>query len=427
MGLLKPYSQEKQAILSRFQSVRNTTELIIKPLVYEDFVLSSTDYTNPPKWHLAHTTWFFENFVLKKMIKNYGPFRNDFNFLFSSYYKYVESSLRSSIKKNLSRPTTQEIMTYRKIITEKILDRMIDINEGEFSKLYTPLEQAIQHEQQHQELLIMDIKRNFYINPLRPKYNSHHSHVGYTGANVSWNNIPSGLVDIGVPKNHQEFSFDNEKDLHKRWIESCMLSSHLVTNEEYLHFIEEGGYENPVLWHDDGWALKEQEGWAAPLYWEKDGQEWWSFTLSGMMPLNPSAPVMHVNFYESMAFAKWKGARLPSEFEWEAAAKLEKSECAFLDSSEYTPESPNNDYKLYSQMHGALWEWTQSSYLPYPRFEKTQPALIDQSDRYMVNQFVLRGGSCVTPRSHYRVTYRNFHPPQSRWAFSGIRLAKDLD
>ncbi len=427
MGLLKPYSQEKEAILSRFQSVRSMTELIIKPLVYEDFVLSSTDYTNPPKWHLAHTTWFFENFVLKKMIKNYGPFRNDFNFLFSSYYKYVESSQRSLIKKNLSRPTTQEIMTYRKVITEKILDRMIDVSESEFSKLYVPLEQAIQHEQQHQELLLMDIKRNFYINPLRPKYNSHHSHGGYSGANVSWNNIPSGLVDVGVPKNYPEFSFDNEKDLHKRWIESCMLSSHLVTNEEYLHFIEEGGYENPVLWHDDGWALKEKEGWVAPLYWEKDGQEWWSFTLSGMMPLDPSAPVIHVNFYEAVAFAKWKGARLPSEFEWETAAKLEKTECTFLETSEYTPESPGPDYKLYSQIHGAVWEWTQSSYLPYPRFEKTQPALIDQSDRYMVNQFVLRGGSCVTPRSHYRVTYRNFHLPQSRWAFSGIRLAKDLD
>lgn len=415
-----------EAVVNRFQSVRSTTEQLCRPLVHEDFVLSVTADTSPPKWHLAHTTWFFENFILKRLNRSYEPYRNEFNFLFNSYYKRLGLYLSKDKRNVLSRPTTQEIFEYRKVVTNKVIDELHRLDEGELNEIMEVLELGINHEQQHQELLLMDIKRNFYENPLRPKYNPDHSHGPYESSEVIWHNIPSGIVDIGVSKSSNEFAYDNEKDLHQQWIESCMISSHLVTNEEYLEFIEEGGYENPLLWLSDGWDLKEKEGWHAPLYWEKDRHDWWVFTLGGMMPVDPEAPVVHVSYYEAMAFAHWKGARLPSEFEWETAAKMENSECTFLENNYFEPEPAMNDHKLFSQMHGSVWEWTQSSYLPYPRYEKFHHGLSEYNEKFMVNQMVLRGGSCVTPRSHYRPTYRNFYYPHMRWQYSGIRLAKDL-
>lgn len=426
MGFAREYYSRLEAIVNRFQSVRDTTEQLCRPLVHEDYVLSVTADTSPPKWHLAHTTWFFENFILKRLNRSYEPYRNEFNFLFNSYYKRLGSFLPKDKRHVLSRPTVQEIFEYRKVITNKVIDEIHRLDEEEFRDIFEVLELGINHEQQHQELLLMDIKRNFYENPLRPKYNPDHSHGPYESSEVVWHNIPSGLVEIGVPKSTSEFAYDNEKDVHQQWIESCMVSSHLVTNEEYLEFMEEGGYENPLLWLSDGWDLKEKEGWTSPLYWEKEGQDWWVFTLGGMMPVDPEAPVVHVSYYEAMAFAHWKGARLPSEFEWETAARMETSECTFLENEYYEPEPSLNDHKLFSQIHGSVWEWTQSSYLPYPRYEKLKHGLSEYNEKFMVNQMVLRGGSCVTPRSHYRMTYRNFYYPHMRWQYAGIRLAKDL-
>lgn len=426
MDFAREYFSRLEAIVNRFQSVRVTTEQLCRPLVHEDYVLSVTADTSPPKWHLAHTTWFFENFILKRLNRSYEPYRNEFNFLFNSYYKRLGSFLPKDKRHVLSRPTVQEIFEYRKVITNKVIDEIHRLDEEEFRDIFDVLELGINHEQQHQELLLMDIKRNFFENPLRPKYNPDHSHGPYESSDVVWHNIPSGLVEIGVPKTTSEFAYDNEKDMHQQWIESCMISSHLVTNEEYLEFMEEGGYENPLLWLSDGWDLKEKEGWHAPLYWEKEGQEWWVFTLGGMMPVDPEAPVVHVSYYEAMAYAHWKGARLPSEFEWETAARMETSECTFLENEYYEPEPSLNDHKLFSQMHGSVWEWTQSSYLPYPRYEKLKHGLSEYNEKFMVNQMILRGGSCVTPRSHYRTTYRNFYYPHMRWQYAGIRLAKDL-
>lgn len=426
MWLARVHDSKLEAVINRFQAVRSTTEQLCKPLVHEDFVLAVTADTSPPKWHLAHTTWFFETFILRKLNKSYEPYRNEFNFLFNSYYKRLGLYLSKDKRNVLSRPTTQEIFEYRKVITSKVIEAVHELNNEEFLDILDTLELGIHHEQQHQELLLMDIKRNFYENPLRPKYNSDHSHGPYEGTDVVWHNLPSQLVEIGVPKHSQEFAFDNEKDMHQQWIESCMLSSHLITNDEYLAFIDEGGYDNPLLWLSDGWDVKEREGWTAPLYWEKEGQEWWVFTLGGMMPLDPAAPVVHVSFYEAMAFAKWKGARLPTEYEWETAARMEKSECTFLESHYLEPEPSLDDHKMFSQIHGCVWEWTQSAYLPYPRYEKFHHGLSEYNEKFMVNQFVLRGGSCVTPRSHYRVTYRNFYYPHMRWQYAGIRLAKDL-
>lgn len=427
MGFAKEYTYDKlHAVLERFHAVRKLTEELCKPLAPEDYVLSVTDDTSPPKWHLAHTTWFFENFVLKRINKNYEPFRNEFNFLFNSYYKRLGLYLPKDKRNVLSRPSVQEIMEYREAITKKVMHEMRVLPHERVDDILETLELGINHEQQHQELLLMDIKRNFYENPLRPKYNPDHSHGPYEMTDVVWHNIPSGLVKIGVDKNSQEFAFDNEKDEHKQWIESCMISSHLVTNDEYAAFIAEGGYDNPLLWLSDGWDIKEKEKWSAPLYWEKDGNQWWVFTLGGMMPLDPAAPVVHVSFYEAMAFARWKGARLPTEYEWETAANMENSECCFMEHRYFEPEPAEEDFDKFSQIHGSVWEWTMSAYLPYPRYEKFHHGLSEYNEKFMCNQFVLRGGSCVTPRSHYRTTYRNFYYPHMRWQYAGIRLAKDL-
>ena len=426
MGLAREYYTRLEAILNRFQAVRHTTEQLCRPLVYEDYLLSVTEDTSPPKWHLAHTTWFFENFVLKKLNQNYEPYRNEFNFLFNSYYRRLGKYIEKDKRKVLSRPTTQEIFEYRKAITDKVLHEISLLEEDQYNQIKETFELGIQHEQQHQELLLMDIKRNFYENPLRPKYNPDHSHGPYESSEAVWHNLASGLVKIGVDKNSQHFAFDNEKDSHNHWIESCMVSSHLINNDEYCAFIDEGGYDNPLLWLSDGWALKEKEGWQAPLYWERDRQDWWVFTLGGMMPLDPAAPVVHVSYYEAQAFAKWKGARLPTEHEWEAAARAEKSECTFMENGYFEPEPTIDDHDKFSQIHGAVWEWTQSAYLPYPRFEKFHHGLSEYNEKFMCNQFVLRGGSCVTPRSHYRTTYRNFYYPHMRWQYAGIRLARDL-
>lgn len=406
--------------------VRKTTEDLCRPLIHEDFVLSVTEDTSPPKWHLAHTTWFFENFILKNLREDYVPYKEEFFFLFNSYYKSLGPYFPKAKRSVLSRPSTQEIFDYREAITIQVLHELTALREEKYREIEEILEIGIQHEQQHQELLLMDIKRNFYENPLKPKYNPDHSHGPFEPSEFRWQNIPSGLVEIGINKSNKDFAYDNERDAHKYWIESAMIGSHLVTNEEYLLFIGDGGYEDPLLWLSDGWDFKEKENWKAPLYWEKDKGEWWVFTQGGMMPLDLSAPVVHVSYFEAMAYAHWKGARLPTEFEWEAAAKMEKSECTFFESAYFEPEPPQNDHEFFSQIHGAVWEWTMSAYLPYPRYEKFHHGLSEYNEKFMCNQFVLRGGSCVTPRSHYRPTYRNFYYPHMRWQYAGFRLAKDL-
>lgn len=426
MGFVSRQFSRIDADLQKFESVRLTTEKICQPLLEEDFLLSATQDTSPPKWHLAHTTWFFENFVLRKFLPDLPPFKNEFNFLFNSYYKNWGPHLKKEKRNILSRPTTKEIFLYRQEITKRVIDLIHSMMKEDFQLFLESLELGINHEQQHQELLLMDIKRNFYENPLRPKYNGENYHRPYEISKITWHNIPSGLFPVGAPKRNESFSFDNEKDAHHQWIESCMISSHLVTNEDYFTFIEEGGYDNSTLWHSDGWELKKLESWIAPLYWEKNGQEWWYFTLGGMMPIDGSAPVCHVSYYEAMAFAKWKGGRLPTEFEWETAAKQEKLDGVFLEERYLDPIPSGEDFQTFSQIHGSVWEWTQSAYMPYPRYEKYQRGLGEYNEKFMVNQMVMRGGSCITPRSHYRPTYRNFYYPHMRWQYGGIRLAKDL-
>lgn len=403
-----------QALLERFLSVREKTESLCLPLKAEDFMLSVTEDTSPPKWHLAHTTWFFEHFILENYLNDYQCFSSEFNFLFNSYYKRVGEYLPKNKRAFVTRPTVEDVFAYRRMVTKQI-STLLQTENGELLKL---VEIGINHEEQHQELLLMDIKRNFFENPLRPHYQNISSpHVQHD--QPEWITFHSGLVNIGIPHEYQDFTYDNEKDQHRVWVESFQLSSHLVTNEEFLSFIEEGGYEDPLLWLSDGWDFKQKENWNAPLYWEKKDSEWWTMTFSGMEPLDLSAPVMHVSFYEAAAFAKWRGVRLPTEAEWETASRLEPINGHFLDSSE-------EDFQIFSQIHGTVWEWTSSAYNAYPRFKALEFGMNEYNEKFMCNQFVLRGGCALTPKKHYRLTYRNFYYPHMRWMYAGIRLAKDV-
>lgn len=272
----------------------------------------------------------------------------------------------------------------------------------------------------------MDIKANFFANPSRPRYEGVDLIPASRISSPGWQNIPSGLIKMGRATTDPGFSYDNEGDSHFSWVESFMLSTHLVTNGDYLHFVEDRGYETPLLWLSDGQDWKERENISCPLYWENRDGEWWVMTLSGMVPLDLAAPVSHVSYYEADAYARWKGCRLPTEFEWEAAAGQEPIRGHFMEVGHHEPRIPLEEHRLFSQIHGTLWEWTRSAYLPYPRFEPASGHLSEYNGKFMCNQMVLRGGSCVTPRDHYRPTYRNYFYPHQRWQFAGIRLAKDL-
>jgi ergothioneine biosynthesis protein EgtB len=424
-GLEHQRNVQISQLITKFMMVRKKTEQLCLPLADDDFLLTVTEDTSPPKWHLAHTSWFLENFILNKYKKGYEAFRPEFNFLFNSYYKHLGSYLPKNRRGVLSRPTVDEVFQYRSFVTEGVLGLIGSLRSEEEGSMMKMLEIAINHEQQHQELLLMDIKRSFFENPIRPHYQNEVFVTGETEES-QWRVFHSGLVKVGIPKESRGFSFDNEKDQHKVWLESFKLASHLVTNDEYISFINDGGYDNPRHWLSDGWEIKEKEKWQNPLYWEKSGKTWWVMTLSGMVPLVLSLPVAHVSYYEAMAFAKWKGCRLPTEFEWETAARMEPVKGQFLETSIMDPEFSTEDHQAFSQIHGTVWEWTQSSYHAYPGFNPIQYGLSEYNEKFMCNQFVLRGGSCITPESHYRCTYRNFYYPHQRWMYSGIRLAQDL-
>lgn len=411
-------------LLERFIYVRKNTELLCLPLTSEDYNISATIDTSPPKWHLAHTSWFFERFLLEKFNKEHKTYRTEFYFLFNSYYRRSADYLKKEKRNILSRPGIDEIYKYRETVTDQVINLLHELNDYKRDEFLKILEIGINHEEQHQELLIMDIKRNFFENPIRPAYQQNVQYSSEINQRY-WKNFPEGLVKVGVPAQSSQFAFDNEKDQHSVWLESFSLSSHLITNDEYLEFIDEGGYENPQLWLSDGWDLKEKENWNAPLYWEKHGKDWWHYTLSGMQQVELTAPVVHVSFYEANAFARWRQARLPREAEWEVAAKFESVDGHFAEAQSYEPAPSEDIHQYFSQIHGSVWEWTQSAYLPYPRFHPTQHGLEEHNGKFMCNQFVLKGGSCLTPKNHYRTTYRNYYYPHMRWQYSGVRLAKD--
>lgn len=410
-------------MLAAFAAVRRLTEELCRPLVTEDYGLQSMPDASPPKWHLAHTTWFFETFLLAEHAPGYRPFNAQFGYLFNSYYNAVGDRHPRPLRGLLSRPTVAEVYEYRAHVDRAVERLLSSLSDRGRSAVEQVLTLGLNHEQQHQELLLTDLKHAFSLNALRPVYReSPHARVEMLSPAV-WVSFASGLYEIG--HDGAGFAFDNESPRHRVFVEDFSLGARLVTCGEYLAFMEDGGYRRPELWLSDGWAACLREKWEAPLYWEPDRGAWWQFTLSGMRPVEPGEPVTHVSYYEADAFARWSGARLPTEAEWEVAAGTVPVEGSFLEGGHLHPAHYPLGSRGLTQMFGEAWQWTASPYVAYPGYRPAAGALGEYNGKFMCNQLVLRGGSCVTPRGHVRPSYRNFFPPEARWQFSGIRLARD--
>lgn len=413
-----------EALAERFRTVRRASEDLVATLETEDFGLQSMPDASPPKWHLAHTTWFFETFVLAPSCEGYEPFHERFGYLFNSYYNTVGQMHPRPERGLLSRPTVAEVFRYRGHVDALILDllRRDALGPAETEAM----EVGLHHEQQHQELLLTDIKHAFSINPLRPAYiESSRPVERFVAPELNWISHERGNVEIG--HDGVAFGFDNEFPRHTVALQPFELATRLTTNGEFIEFIEDGGYTRPELWLSDGWAMAQSEGWAAPFYWEKRDGRWFTFTLWGMRPVDPAAPVCHVSYYEADAYASWTGYRLPREAEWEVASRAASTEGAFMESGSFHPMPLRRADHHLAQMFGDVWEWTASPYAPYPGFRTLGGALGEYNGKFMCNQMVLRGGSCATPRSHIRGTYRNFWHPHTRFQFTGLRLARDVD
>lgn len=380
--------------VEKFTSVRAQTEAFCKHMTTEDYVPQPDLFVSPPKWHLAHTTWFFEEFILKPYFENYTEFDPEFSFLFNSYYNHVGKRTQRHERGLMTRPSVEQVYKYRAYVNTKIAELL---KEEPNEKVCELLEVGLNHEQQHQELLITDFKYTLSLNPIHPVYHESINLVNKKEIHTNtFAKIEEGVYEIG----HQEpgFSFDNELGVHKVYIHEFEISKDLISNKEYIEFINAGAYDEFEFWLDEGWAWVNSNKVKAPLYWEEKEGKWYNFTLAGQKEVDLEAPVVHISFYEANAFANWKKMRLPTEFEWEVAS---------------------NQFEW-----GKRWEWTNSAYLPYPGFQIAEGALGEYNGKFMVNQMVLRGASVATSEKHSRATYRNFFHPHSQWQFSGIRLVK---
>ena len=408
-----------------FETRRRSIDLT-EPLSPEDMVVQAMDDASPTKWHLAHVTWFFETFILAKHMPGYRVFDERFNFCFNSYYESQGSRHPRARRGMLTRPGIYDVFSYRAHVDDALARMLAQSGEpkGEIGRL---IEIGINHEQQHQELLLTDILALFAANPLRPAYRKPKPAAVACSEvpGVSWIEYPGGIHKIG--HDGSGFAWDNEAPRHDALIHPFSLADRLVTNGEWLAFIEDGGYRTAALWLADGWATVKREGWEAPLYWEHRDHQWQAMSLEGQRPLEPAAPVCNVSYFEADAFARWSGKRLPTEFEWEIAAAPLPVEGNDLGSGSLRP-LPAGDPKPGTprQMYGDVWEWTQSAYLPYPGYKPPEGAIGEYNGKFMVSQQVLRGASCATPHGHSRSTYRNFFYPQQRWQFVGLRLASDI-
>jgi ergothioneine biosynthesis protein EgtB len=408
----------QQSLTGDYQQVRQLSEQLCKPLATEDYVIQSMADVSPPKWHLAHTTWFFETFLLVPYLKKYQVFHPKFGYLFNSYYEALGERHPRPQRGLLSRPTVLEVYRYRASVDEA-MQSLLKEQEGN-SQIESLVILGLHHEQQHQELLLTDIKHILAINPLRPVYQpASPTSVASTPAKEQWLDYPGELYAIG--HEGEGFAFDNELPRHRVYLEDYWLAARLVTNGEYLEFIEADGYGKPEYWLSEGWTMIREQQWQAPLYWEKIDGTWWVMTLWGMRPVNENEPVCHVSFYEADAYACFRGKRLPTEAEWEVAAAQVPRRGNFLETGHFHPTPPTGITRP-DQLFGDVWEWTQSAYLPYPGYQNADGAIGEYNGKFMCNQMVLRGGSCGTPQSHIRPTYRNFFPPSARWQFTGIRL-----
>ncbi|HTI62561.1 MAG TPA: ergothioneine biosynthesis protein EgtB [Gemmatimonadaceae bacterium] len=404
----------------RFIEVRRQTEALCRPLETEDYVVSTMADVSPTKWHLAHTSWFFETFVLAPFDPRYVTPNPKYAFLFNSYYVQAGERHCRAQRGLVTRPTVAEVFDYRAHVDEALVALIDGIGGDESHPALPVIELGLHHEQQHQELLLTDIKHVFWMNPLRPAYAPRPA-VSSEPTPQGWRSVDAGIHRIGY--DGHGFAFDNESPAHRVFVDEFQLADRLVTNGEYLAFIEDRGYHRPELWLSNGWAKVRAESWEAPLYWERTADGWTEFSLAGVHPVNPAEPVCHVSHYEADAFARWAAARLPTEAEWEIAAAGEPVDGNFVDARLFHPApAPAGDGLR--QLYGDVWQWTASAYLAYPGFSPAPGAIGEYNGKWMSDQWTLRGASCATPRSHARLTYRNFFPSDARWQFMGIRLAR---
>jgi ergothioneine biosynthesis protein EgtB len=415
MSASRTQPQACSPLLQRYRDVRRTSVDLTSPFSAEDQMLQSMPDCSPAKWHLAHTTWFFETFILANA-PGYRPFDQRYKQLFNSYYKQLGPHPFRESRGLMSRPSLEEVHAYRHWVDEA-MDRDLDHLSDDTKAL---VELGLNHEQQHQELILTDIKHALWSSPLRPERSGRLRAVG-NASTVNWIRFDKGIYQIGHLG--EGFAFDNEGPRHEVLLRDFQIASRQVTNAEYLEFMRDGGYRKPELWLSDGWDAVNSQRWNAPLYWEEHDGSWLEFTFVGMSAVDPAAPVCHVSYYEADAFARWSGSRLPREEEWEVAASHAgmNHTGAFLDDRKFHLESVRGETP---QWFGNVWEWTASPYIGYPGFVPAAGLVGEYNGKFMCNQFVLRGGSCATPVSHIRASYRNFFPPHARWQFMGIRLAK---
>ncbi|WP_310047428.1 ergothioneine biosynthesis protein EgtB [Luteibacter sp. 3190] len=412
-----PHPSASTELLNRFSSVRQRTVQLSAHLRPEDTVVQSMPDASPTKWHLAHTTWFFEQFILERDPAYVSP-NPEWHFLFNSYYQSVGPMHSRPRRGMLTRPTLDEVRDYRSRVDEAIAERIVRHGDPELATL---IELGCQHEQQHQELLLTDIKHAFAQNPLEPAFAPDAPRaLSMAAPALGYVPFDEGVVEVGYAGDG--FHFDNEGPRHRTYRQAGSLANRPVTNAEFLAFIQDGGYREPTLWLSDGWATVQAEGWSRPLYWDEACET--EFTLHGRRAIDPHAPVCHVSYFEADAFARWAGARLPTEAEWETMAAGIPVQGNFQESGLFHPRATSFETAL-GQMYGDVWEWTMSPYVSYPGFRPLAGALGEYNGKFMNGQWVLRGGSCATPADHVRPTYRNFFPPHARWQFTGIRLGTD--
>ncbi|MDF1630428.1 MAG: ergothioneine biosynthesis protein EgtB [Alcanivoracaceae bacterium] len=414
-----------QSLLQRFTSVRQRSVDYCAPLHPEDCNLQAMPETSPAKWHLAHTAWFFETFLLKPYLRDYQRFHDRFEYLFNSYYNGVGSQYPRARRGLLSRPALDEVLHYRLHVDQAMTTLLSQIDHPAREDIIRRTELGMHHEYQHQELFFTDIKYNLACNPLAPQYRPHEGLApsAEPADAIQWQSFNAGLISIGSDAQNG-FVFDNETPVHQRFLAPFQLASRPVCNAEVLAFINDGGYRTPSLWLADGWAKVQQEQWQHPLYWQQHDNQWQVFTLHGLAGLNPADTAVHLSAYEADAIARWLGARLPDEAEWELAAQSLPVQGHFLSGNGLLQPGSADGTPL-SQMFGSVWEWTASSYAPYPGYRAAAGALGEYNGKFMCNQLVLRGGSCVSDREQLRPSYRNFFYPPDRWQFSGLRLARD--
>jgi len=417
------HAASREDVLRHYHSVRGVTELLCAPLTPEDACMQTMPDVSPPKWHLAHVSWFFETFVLKAFQTAYVEFDSHFATLFNSYYEGAGAMHPRAQRGFLSRPLLKDVYRYRRHVDGHMTRLIETAPQARWEEIAARTTLGLHHEQQHQELLLTDIKHIFASQPLKPVYKAAGERAAATSSAppFTWQEFAGGIHEIGY--SDEGFSYDNETPRHRVFLEDFRLGSRPVTNGEYLEFMEAGGYRQAQWWLSEAWGLVRSRDWQAPLYWEQSDGRWWYMTLSGMQAVDEHAPVCHVSYYEADAFARWAGRRLPSEAEWEVAAR----DCAVTgnlqDGGHFQPIPARGDGLL--QIYGDVWEWTQSPYVAYPGFRPLAGTLGEYNGKFMCSQMVLRGGSCATPADHIRASYRNFFYPADRWQFTGIRLADD--